>query len=306
MGGAVIRIVLNGAHQHPLSRCRLPFFHVRAAEHDVGRAVKRVEPDGFLQRGDTLVPLGLPHSRIPELIERHGVGRIESDFAFGQRDAFLQAPAENRDLPQKRVSLRQRRILLDGAFQLGLGERLELEPDHHLRGNEVGGGGIGGYSIRTGKYRTGAISLMGLHVGLPEHVPEFGVPRPQPRGLEPRHRVSVAAGQKARQTEHLDGFATLDRVLGKLCDHRCEAGDCADVVVGAVVCDPQQSCDVGLGRIGESAELFDRGTGLPLIDQAPGVRHHGRAFARRVLRGGSCRRKWTGQINQRDTNATEM
>src|SRR4026209_506322 len=47
VGGAVIRIVLNGASQHPFRCGRLPFLHVRPAEHDIRRAVKRIEPDGF-------------------------------------------------------------------------------------------------------------------------------------------------------------------------------------------------------------------------------------------------------------------
>ena len=60
---------------------------------------------------------------------------IERDLALGQRDRFVEPAAEQRDLAEQDVRLRQLRVLLDRALQLGLGERLELEPDHHLRGD---------------------------------------------------------------------------------------------------------------------------------------------------------------------------
>ena len=53
--------------QHPFGRRGLTLLHVGLAEQDVRRAVERIQPDRFLQRGDGLVPLALPHAGVAQL-----------------------------------------------------------------------------------------------------------------------------------------------------------------------------------------------------------------------------------------------
>jgi hypothetical protein len=101
----------------------LTLLQVGFAEEDVWRAVERIEPDGFLQRGDGVIPLALPYLRVAQLRERHRVGRVQSDFALRQRYRLVKAASEKRYLAQQRIGLRQLWVLLECLLQLRLGGR---------------------------------------------------------------------------------------------------------------------------------------------------------------------------------------
>src|SRR6476661_5560944 len=53
--GAVVRVVLDRSRQHALGRRQVALLQVGLAEHDVGGAVERVDPQRFLQRRDPFV-----------------------------------------------------------------------------------------------------------------------------------------------------------------------------------------------------------------------------------------------------------
>src|SRR5205085_8603431 len=67
MSRAVVGVVLNRARQHALGGGRLPLLDIRASEQDVGRAVIRIQPDRFLERGNALVPSRLAHAGVAKL-----------------------------------------------------------------------------------------------------------------------------------------------------------------------------------------------------------------------------------------------
>ena len=137
---------------------------------------------------------------------------------------FVQPAAEHRELAEQGVRLRQLRVLLDGALQLGLGEVFEVQPNHHLRGDEMGGGGLCGHAEGPCEGRARAIRLADLHVGLPEDVPELQVVGgPHARGFEERERLREVPDDEMRQPEDLDRFAALDRSLRQFADDGASA-----------------------------------------------------------------------------------
>src|SRR3954465_4990449 len=120
MRRTVIRIVLDGASQHPF-RCRgLPLLRVGPAEQNVGSAVKRVEPQRLLQRSNSVIPPGLTNIGVSQLIVGGGTAGGDGELTRGQRNALVELPSEQRELPEQQVHLRKLWILRHRLFQFVL------------------------------------------------------------------------------------------------------------------------------------------------------------------------------------------
>ncbi len=133
---------------------------------------------------------------VAQLAEGHRVDGFSASSLLGERDRLVQPASEERELSEEVVGARSLRILRERLFQLRLGKRLHLEPEHHLRVDDVRRGGVGRDVKRPRERDAGAIRLPRLDVGLTENVAELEVvPRPRTRLLEQRNRVRIPSGQ---------------------------------------------------------------------------------------------------------------
>ena len=187
------------------------------------------------------------------------------------------------------MGLRQLRILLDRALQLGFGQRLELEPDHHLRGEQMRGGGVrrarrtsgrtsrardrpGGSARTPGRARSRAPALSAAHARVASSSGTASAKRPDRKYDSPstwtasRRSIDPSGSLSTTGVELLDG-ARVDRRRGSKRRRAGSATSRRPVVV-------------------ERRELLDRRLRLALVDQlarlatAPGAPR-----TSRVLRG---------------------
>ncbi len=94
-----------------------------------------------------------------------------------------------------------------------VGHVVELEPHHHLRGQQVRAARAGLDAEGLRERRDGLVGLPRLDVGDAQHLRQLDVGRrPRTRVLEQGDGFGEATGQVVRETEHLHGLATLERV----------------------------------------------------------------------------------------------
>src|ERR1041384_151975 len=103
----VVWIHLRRAPQHAFCVLQVSLLKIDLAEHDVGTAEIRIEPNRFLQWTYSFIPGKLPGIRLSEPVKSHGKRGIDLNLLLQKSDAAINLRVIDRDLRKKKIDLRE-------------------------------------------------------------------------------------------------------------------------------------------------------------------------------------------------------
>ena len=122
-------------------------------------------------------------------------------------------PRNSASWPSRKLARRVRGSRASAQRQLRLGERLHLQANHQLRGDDVRRSGVGGDAECLGQCGTRAGGMAGLDIGLAQGEVQFEIVRHRrARPLEPGNGIGEPAFEVQREPQHLLRLTPLDRV----------------------------------------------------------------------------------------------
>src|SRR5579885_2164906 len=179
------------------------------AEKNVGAGRGRIEPDRTLQKLFGVVEVLNARIGVRQLVVDGGLPRIERKLALKFLDGFRNARLVEVNLAEKRMRERQLGIKLGGFPGVVLGDRGEILPQQHSRGEEIAGRRVRGDTEHLRERSPRPVVVFCLDVADAENV----------RGVHVRARIPSlhffkgsdgvrrTASEIVRESEQLHGFA---------------------------------------------------------------------------------------------------